>query len=224
MAADLKADHTRKTQAAAEERKQIEAHAQAMQRHQQVMAVTADKWADARAAQQKVEQFKSVDWTSLADQDPAQATKLMAMYQTAQAEAQSKVNEWQQSMAQMNQQLDAHRGQQLHKRWQDAAEAARQALGSKFDAKTDKAALDWVVKRAGTAEPMAIQSRFADPVVLEAIAKAALWDAAQGKPMQKVAQAPKAIKPAAQPPQRENQSALERLKKTGRSSELINFL
>jgi hypothetical protein len=42
--------------------------------------------------------------------------------------------------------------------------------------------------------------------------------------MKKVAEAPRSIKPQAPAPKRENQSAAERLKKTGRASELINFL
>jgi hypothetical protein len=39
-----------------------------------------------------------------------------------------------------------------------------------------------------------------------------------------VAEAPKVIRPAAPQPKKPNQSALERLKKTGRPSELVNFL
>ena len=42
--------------------------------------------------------------------------------------------------------------------------------------------------------------------------------------MKKAADAPKVIKPQAPAPRKQNQSALDRLKKTGRASELVNFL
>lgn len=222
MADDLKADYTRKTQAAAEANKQIQGAAQALQHQQQLMAATAEQWADFRAAQQKVEQFKAVDWQSLADEDPAKATKLMAMYQTAQSEVQAKQQAWTQALGQLNTQAEQQRAAHQAAQWGKAVEAARTALDTAFSDKSNEQALEWLTKKAGTSDARAIQSRFADPVVLEAIFKAAQWDALS-KPMQKVQAAPKVIKPAAVAP-RENQSALERLKKTGRASELINFL
>ena len=97
MAADLKADYTRKTQAAADAEKHIQATVQSLEHRQKLMGETAETWADLRDAQKRVEQLKAVDWTALADQDPAQATRLMVMYQTAQAEVQTKGFAWQQS-------------------------------------------------------------------------------------------------------------------------------
>jgi hypothetical protein len=47
---------------------------------------------------------------------------------------------------------------------------------------------------------------------------------AKPQALKKVADAPKVIKPAAPQPKRENQAALERLRKTGRAENLVDFL
>jgi hypothetical protein len=60
-----------------------------------------------------------------------------------------------------------------------------------------------------------------------ALKDAMAWRQLQAKKpeaMKKVAEAPKVIKPQAPAPRRENKSAAERLRSTGRPSELINFL
>lgn len=224
MAADLKADYTRKTQAAADAEKHIQATVQSLEHRQKLMGETAETWADLRDAQKRVEQLKAVDWTALADQDPAQATRLMVMYQTAQAEVQTKGFAWQQSLNQLNQVTEQQRAQSTATQWAKAANEARQALGAQFNEKANVAAQKWLQKKAGTSDMNAIAGRFADPVVLEAIVKAAQWDAANGKPMQKVSDAKPTVKPSAPQPKRENKSALERLKTTGRAEHLINFL
>lgn len=224
MAADLKADYTRKTQSVSEAEKVVMGAANALKQQQILMGQTASEWADFRSAQQKVEQFKGQDWSALADQDPGLATKMMAAFQIAQNEMHAKGQAWQQSLARLNQETEAQREQQTAQRWKTAADAARQALGNSFTPQADKAAAQWLINKAGVTDEKELKERFADPVVLEAVLKAAQWDAAQGRPMKKVAEAPKVIKPAAPQPTKENQSALERLKKTGRNQELINFL
>mgnify|MGYP000983901715 CR=1 FL=1 len=226
MATDLKADYTRKSQANAEAEKQVQAYAQSLAHQQQLMGATAETWADFRTAQKRVEEFSQVDWSALADQDPAQATKLMALYQTAQADAHTKGAAWHQTLQQLNAQSEQHRDSQTSAQWAKAVEVARNAIGSTFDEQANTKALKWLTAKAGTQDVKAIAQRFGDPVVLEAIYKAAQWDAAKaGKPMQRATQAPqKVIKPSAPMPRKENQAALDRLKKTGRAEELIHFL
>jgi hypothetical protein len=224
MAADLKADYTRKTQAAADAEKHIQATVQSLEHRQKLMGETAETWADLRDAQKKVDAYKGIDWNALHEQDSQTASRHLAIFIAAKDEVDTKGRAWQQSLNQLNQLTEQQRAQSTATQWAKAANEARQALGAQFNEKANVAAQKWLQKKAGTSDMNAIAGRFADPVVLEAIVKAAQWDAANGKPMQKVSDAKPTVKPSAPQPKRENKSALERLKTTGRAEHLINFL
>lgn len=60
--------------------------------------------------------------------------------------------------------------------------------------------------------------------VLLAIHDGSQWRQAQSSTVKKVVEAPKVLKPSAPQPRQQNKAALDRLQKTGRASELINFL
>ena len=70
-------------------------------------------------------------------------------------------------------------------------------------------------------------SGFTDGRAIHLLHDAMKWrelQTAKPKALQKVVEAPKVIKPAAPQPRKTNQAATDRLRKTGRASELVNFL
>ena len=129
MAADLKADHTRKTQEAAAQRREADELKNMLDQQRQLLSVGFDKAVELRQAQARVQQFGQIDWATLADSDPGQATKLMAAYQVAQQEAATKQAELQQLMAQQEQQTAAQRKAML--------EQARAAVKERIPGLTD---------------------------------------------------------------------------------------
>ena len=69
-------DYTRKTQEVAEQRRQIEEHAQRVQRESVEHQEDIQDYARLVATNDRLAQFEQVDWTALADNDPVTAQKL----------------------------------------------------------------------------------------------------------------------------------------------------
>lgn len=214
------ADYTKKTQEVAEQRKSVEERAQALDQQQRVMAQTFDKAVEFREAQKRLSQYEQIDWYTLAQNDPAQATQLNIAYQQLQREAQTKYGEWKQAEQQTQQLTEQNRQQMLVK-----AEAELKTRLPNFGPQVAEK-----IAKAGKEYGITDQelNSLIDPRYVHVLHDAMKWRALQAekpKAMQKVADAPKAIKPqAAQPKNRNNQAALERLKKNGRVQDLAAFL
>lgn len=214
------ADYTRKTQEVADTRKQVEERAQILEQQERLLQANFDKAVELREVQTRLAQYEQVDWQALVDQDPVQATKLNLAYQQLQREAALKQQEFQQ-VAQQRQQLSA---QQLQ---QTLGEAKKDLMARIPNFGADVAAK---IKEAGKAYGIndAELENVIDPRYVHVLHDAMQWRALQAqKPqaMQKVAEAPKVIKPQAQQPKpRTNQAAVDRLAKHGRVEDLAKFL
>lgn len=214
------ADYTQKTQAVAEQRKALEERAQLLVQREQLMSTTFDKAVELREVQNRLSQFEQIDWQSLADSDPAQATKLNLAYQQLQRQAQEKYTELTQAQAQQEQ-LNAYQRQQM------LAEAQKE-LRTRLPDFTPEVA----EKIKSTAREYGLTDQelasVIDPRHVHILHDAMKWRALQAnKPqaLKKVAEAPKAILPkATQPKPRTNKAAEERLRKHGRPEDLAAFL
>lgn len=214
------ADYTQKTQAVAEQRKAVEEKAQLLEQRERLMSVAFDKAVELREVQNRLSQFEQIDWQSLADSDPAQATKLNLAYQQLQRQAQQKYAELSQTQAQQEQ-LTAQQRQQM------LAEAQKE-LRTRLPGFTPEVAEKIKVTAREYGLTDAELSSVIDPRYVHVLHDAMKWRALQAqKPqaLKKVAEAPKAIPPkATQPKPRTNKAAEERLRKHGRPEDLAAFL
>lgn len=214
------ADYTQKTQAVAEQRKAVEEKAQLLNQREQLMGVAFEKAVELREVQNRLSQFEQIDWQSLADSDPAQATKLNLAYQQLQRQAQQKYTELTQTQAQQEQ-LNAQQRQQM-------LVEAQKELRTRLPDFTPEVA----EKIKSTAREYGLTDQelasVIDPRHVHILHDAMKWRALQAnKPqaLKKVAEAPKAIPPkATQPKPRTNKAAEERLRKHGRPEDLAAFL
>jgi hypothetical protein len=214
------ADYTQKTQAVAEQRKAVEERAQLLEQRERVMGMAFDKAVELREVQNRLAQFDQIDWQSLAQNAPAQATQLNIAYQQLQREAQKKYGELQQVQTASQQLTETQRQQMLADAEKDL-KARLPSFNAEVAAQIKVAAREYGITDQELNAVM-------DPRYVHVLHDAMKWRALQAekpKAMQKVVQAPKAIKPqAAQPKQRTNQAALDRLKKNGRVEDLAAFL
>jgi hypothetical protein len=219
MADDLKADYTRKTQSIAEMRRQTEETAKATQQQAELIAVSATKVVELREVQRQIEQIEAIDFNALADQDPQQAIRLQAAHTRLIQQREGKQRE----VFETQQQAQALTAQERQRALAQAAEHLKKAVPDFTPSMAQ--AIRENTKAYGFTD--AELENVTDHRLVLALKDAMAWRQLQAKKpeaMKKVAEAPKVIKPQAPAPRRENQSAAERLKKTGRASELINFL
>jgi len=108
-------DYTKKTQSLAEERKAIEAQAQAIKAQESMLQERAavqqaliKDFAKISSVDESIEQFNSVDWNALTDSDPVQAQKLFYQYSQLTNQRNKLVAELNQKQEQLAQQQQAH--------------------------------------------------------------------------------------------------------------------
>ena len=212
-------DYTQKTQAVAEQRRSIEERAQALEHREQLMGATFEKAVEFREVQNRLSQYDQIDWQGLAASDPNKAMQLSIQRQQLEREAQAKYGAWQQANAQAEQLTQQQRQQLLA----DAEKDLKARLPDFGPQLAEK-----IVKNAAaygySAEEL---NGLTDARAVHVLHDAMKWRALQaGKTtqMQKVAQAPKAIKPQAAQPKRTNQAATDRLRKSGRIEDLAALL
>ena len=212
LAADLKADYTKKTQEVAKQREAIEQKSEAIQEQHKLLSANLEKTAELKAVQERLTQFEQIDWDQLAEADPAQATKLNLAYQRLQRHAQQTYQALQEGQQQQQQVEREQRAKAL--------EEARIDLKKRipnWNADIDKAVtktgedLGFTPKELGT---------LSDPRVIQALHEAAQWrqlQAAKPKALQKVVDAPKVLKPGPAVERKPNQAAMDRIRR-GRGS------
>lgn len=220
LANDLKADYTRKTQEVAESRKSIEQRSEAIQQQEALLSANFSKAVEYKALQDRLNQFEQIDWQALADSDPGQATKLNLAFQQLQHQAGKLYGELRQGHEQQ-QQLTAHQRQLLIEQGQREL----QKRIPKWGAEVAKSITEKAQNYGFTADEL---SRQIDPRFVHVLHDAMQWQKLQEekpKALQKVANAPKVLKPAASAPQKTtNQAAADRLKKFGRIEDLAKLL
>lgn len=214
------ADYTKKTQEVAEQRKAVEERAQVLEQREKVSAQTFEKAVEFREVQKQLAQYEKVDWTTLAQEDPARATQLNIAYQLLQREAQTKYGEWKQA-EQQSQQLTEQSRQQMLVKAEQELKTRLPNFGPQVAEKIAKAGKEYGI----TDQEL---NSLIDPRYVHVLHDAMKWRALQAekpKAMQKVVDAPQAIKPqATQPKPRTNQAALDRLKQNGRIEDFAKFL
>jgi hypothetical protein len=186
------ADYTQKTQEVAEQRRAVEERAQRIQQQEAVLGQSFDKAVELRVIQTKLSQFEGIDWQGLADSDPVQATKLNLAYQQLQREAQQKNGELQQAHAQAQQLTEQNRQQMLA----EAQKELKQRLPN-FTAETAEK-IKHAAREYGISDNEL--NSVIDPRYVHVLHDAAKWRALQAdkpKAMQKVAEAPRVMKPQA---------------------------
>jgi hypothetical protein len=220
MADELKADYTRKTQTVADLKRQADDTLQSAQRQAQFSQVASVKIVELREISRQIEQIEAIDFNTLADEDPQQAIRLQAAHTRLIQQRDSKQRE----VVDVHQQSEALTAQQRQRQKAELYAAAPELIPG-FNEKVNNELLE-VVLHCGFTPEMAKDINSKELLKLINYARLGLKFEQQAKPqaMKKVAEAPRTIKPQAPAPKRENQSAAERLKKTGRASELINFL
>jgi hypothetical protein len=219
MADDLKADYTRKSQSVAELKRNAEESAKAVQQQAEFVAATSTKVVELREVQRQIEQIEAIDFNALAETDPQQAIRLQAAHTRLIQAREAK----QRVVFETKQQAEALTAQQRQRALEQAAQELKKAVPDFTPAMAQ--AIRENTKAYGFSD--AELENVTDHRLVLALRDAMAWRQLQAKKpeaMKKVAEAPKVIKPQAPMPKRENKSAADRLRTTGRASELINFL
>ena len=219
LAADLKADYTRKTQGAAEMARGLQLKEQNLQQQEALILQNAQRMAALVNTQERLSQFESIDWQALIDADPTQAQKLHITYQQERAKAEKLQAEYRQAQAQRGQVQAQMRAQTMQE-----AEAHLSKALPKWNAETKTKVLENTLSYGYAPEEL---QNITDARLVVALHDAMQWRALQAKQktvMQKVADAPRVVKPNAPQPRKSNQAAAERLRKTGRIEDLASLL
>lgn len=213
------ADYTRKTQAAAAQEKQRE-----QQYFQAIQQTTQQAQQQLGALRQLVIATSAPELKELTPElafsDPARYVQLQAKHQ---------------QLSQVLAQIDAQDSELKAQREATERQQREQSIRNSLDYLSKEIPGFNLEKEATKLVEVGKKYRFSeqelaavtDGRMLHVLHDAMRWrelQAQKPKALQKVTDAPKVIKPSAPQPRKTNQSALDRLKKTGRASELVNFL
>jgi hypothetical protein len=214
------ADYTRKTQALAAEAKQrdeqvFQAVHQTTQQAQQQLAALQNFVLSTAAPE-----FQNVNWQQLAMEDPARYVQLQAKHQ--------QLSEVLGAIQAQNQQLEQQRTTAAEQQREQAKKHSLEYLSREipgFNLEKEAKGLMETGRKYGFKDGEL--AGVIDGRMLHVLRDAQQWRQLQTqkpKAMQKVAEAPKVLKPSAPQPKKSNQAALERLKKNGRADDLMSFL
>lgn len=217
-------DYRVKTQDLAVQRKATEDRAQYVEAREKLSEALRDDMAEVQRLEYQRKQYEGLDWSALYNADPGQAMKLRDQRDELAREIQQKSGVLQQKVQRGQQILTQH----AEKQWEIAVEGVRQRIGKVTQAE-DAAMLDQVRELGFSAEE--IKTKLADSRILQAIHKAAKWDALQRTKPGAVAQAQKAppilkagaVNPNAQANTREK-ALRQQVKKTGNLNDVARLL
>jgi len=221
MASELKADYTQKRQADAAEAKRVGETAKTLGELAQISQATQSRTIEAALTQRQIQQIEAVDFSALVDSDPQQAIKLQAQHTRLTAYLQQQQGELQQLRSSELQKLNG----EVEQRRAHLLKSAPEIIPG-FNEKINLGLRAAVEQCGFTADEL---TGSGDTRMLKLINLARIgmqYQAGQPKTLQKAPAAAPGIKPAAQAPQaaRQNAAASDRLKKSGRASDLISFL
>lgn len=195
------ADYTVKTQDVADRRREVDERFKALQVQERLLEQTLEQRVELHSLQKQIAQFEQIDWQSLADTDPVQATKLNIQYQQLQRQAGTKYQELQQAQAQ-TEQLTAQQRQQMLVQAQSELKARLPDFTPQTAEKIKATARDYGISQQEL-------DTLIDPRYVHVLHDAMKWRSLQAekpKAMQKVAEAPKAIKSEAPRPRDEQRT------------------
>jgi hypothetical protein len=217
-------DYTTKTQEVATLRKQAEDKIQFAEAQQHLFQALRTEAVEFEALKARKGEYDKLDWTALYNADPGQA---FALRQQADA-LKDQLAEKERALGTKIGQEQAIRAAHAEKQWALAVEAVKQRIG-KFTAAEDIAMAQQA--QALGFEESDLKGKFADARVLQAIYKAAKWDALQqGKTIvEKKVQAARPMKTASRSaPEAQRDGKLadvrEKLRKTGRDEYAVAYL
>ena len=167
----MQADYTRKTQEVAEQRRAIEAAAQAIARQQQVSQAHIREVAQLVAIEDRLKQFAQVNWQALSDSDPVQAQKLhieMTQLQTRRGQVAASISQREQQRTEEAQRITA-------KRLQEASDVLSREIKGWSPEYAGKL-LEYGVANGGNREALA---QVTDPFIVKVLHKAHLYDQLQ---------------------------------------------
>lgn len=216
-------DYTTKTQEVATLRKQAEDRIQYAEAQQQLFDALRTDALEFETLKARKAEYDKLDWQALYSADPGQAFNLRQQADGLKEQLADKERALSQKVGQQQAIQKAH----AEKQWTLAVEAARQRIG-KFTPAEDVAMAQQA--QALGFEESELKSRFADARVLQAIYKAAKWDALQqGKTLadKKVTTARPMKTASRSAPQAQRDGKLadvrEKLRKTGRDEYAVAY-
>ena len=217
-------DYTQKTQEVATLRKAAEDKAMFVEAQQQFQSAVSKEMGEFQALQARKAEFDRLDWSALYNADPGQAFNLRQQADALKEQLQTKQRELQEKAGRFEQARQQH----TQKQWALAVEAAKTRIG-KFSPEEDIAMAQQA--QALGFDQAELQGRFADARVLQAIYKAAKWDALQqGKLLteKKVSTARPVRQVSRTGPQAQRDGALadarQQLRKTGKDEYATKIL
>lgn len=192
----LRALMTRKTQEAAQLSELANDKLQFAEAREQFAASVVQEVADIKAMHAQLKQFEGFDLASLYNSDPGTALKLRDQRDDLRRE----IAQREQAIGKRAQALEAMQQQHHAKQWELAVKAVKERVGNITPA-DDMAMLRQAESLGFSLNE--IRGRYADPRILQAIFKAAKYDAAQSGKAQALntaRQAPPVVKPGSTDP------------------------
>lgn len=116
-------DYTQKTQSVAEDRAQVAAERESLARQAQIEQQLVVQRAQLTAIGQRMQQYESINWSALAEQDPAQYTRLDAEYKVLQRAAASASQAFSQAAAAREHEIRQQQEQSLSREFQGLVKA-----------------------------------------------------------------------------------------------------
>lgn len=169
------ADYTRKTQEVAEQRRAIEAQVQQQQQLLEVRAQTIEGRAYLASIDQNLAQYNQINWSQLAQDDPAEANRLWIQRSQLVEQRQGVSNH----LAQMEQHALETQQQETVRRLQEGTAILQRDIPG-WSAQKASELQNYAVKELGI--PQAIVAQIDDPAVVKAINRLFMLEKQAAKP------------------------------------------
>lgn len=225
LESSLRADHTRKTQEAAEIRKAATNFYQHTQQQAAFQTENIGYLANLTATQDELKQYDNVDWATLAETDIVAYSKHKEIRDGLREKAYRINTELAQRQAFQAQQDEQSRSQ----KWQATVDTVKRAIPS-YDQATDAKAVK-AAQALGEKYGIKVDGeqlrQMLDPLVWLGLVELSKYQDLQAKRPEiskRVAEAPRMKKPVAPAAKPRHQEAIKRLKQSGRVEDLAKFL
>lgn len=223
LESSLRADHTRKTQEAAEMRKNAETFHAKVNEEAEFQQKNIEIIAEWKSIDQQLKQYEDIDWGELAESDIGQYSRHKEIRDSLRAKQQSLAGEFQQRREHVSQQKEAEQRQ-----LREATVATVRKAIPNYDQSTDAKAVQAAQKLAekyGIEFDAAALSQEMNPLVWIGLVELSKHQELVDKrpvTQKKVTEAPRIKNQIAQKPR--NQEAAKRLQQTGRIEDLAKLL
>lgn len=225
LESSLRADHTRKTQEAAEIRKAATTFYEQTQKTAAFQTENVGYLASLVATQNELATYENVDWAMLKVQDRESYRDHKENYQ----ELLNRANAINQTLAQRQTQAQQQEEQERHQKWRSTVETVRKAIPN-YDQATDAKAVK-AAQALGEKYGIKVDGeqlrQMLDPLVWIGLVELSKYqDLVAKRPeiSKRVAEAPRMKKPVAPAAKPRHQEAAKRLKQSGRVEDLAKFL